>query len=889
MPKSTEPPSVKTRHRIPSLAQLALKYGTITTDQLNIVHREMQQREAEGKTGRLDRILIQKKMATPYQVNLLQLIQEFMVVKKRSEQFGEIAVNRGYATQEEVELALIRQKQLFREQKIQKMLGDLLVEFGVITEAERQIVAKEQERMEEIVIDPIEHAPKKTEETVGADTVSPSDPDTVSFEEAERDFIRLKALDTDFALRVLEKRFATVEAVEAAMTAQNEWFEKFRKLHLLGDIMVAEGVLTEKEKLAILMEQKRKDDALPSLSPISELLPSTADSNGTPPDHHNSPDDEAPSPSFLPQTAPETEPPDPADSITVHLSKSRMEAWINISKSLLADSASEKEILDVEAAEIIEKDVMAVSDPLEANEGLRAHQNPDFQPHVITLDLIKAVLAKNGITQGILSDALIQSHLDDNASFFPVALGSYTFDTKLEYLFDIHHTGIDQKSAPFKRNKTLAYIKGPPATLRMTDVMGKPIKKAPVSPGRALLRCGKGVTLSEKGDRILSAKGGTPGRSVEGRIYLFPPLNVLGDADARYGPLDSYSDIAISGILTGAYNVTAGSVRAGEIRGCTLETVGDITADLGIIDCTIITQGSVRAKYIHHCRIQAFGDVMPEHELIDSTVTVSGRFHAPKSRIIASTVSAKQGISVAGIGSDVTEPCRLFIGREDHIKMAFNLIDGQMEEIAKSVDALKKKRKALMRRSQTLFEKMVELKRLHDRAENKSKQYYKEMENEEKKQAAPSLEKTRSLIKGLEKKMGMAVASIRRYNNQKKETDAHMDKLETMIKTAKIRAEKKTFFLELDRKRLVQWAENHDPRPEISVSGRIAQGSVITGQFSTLSTMEDHRNVHISEHRKAMENDIPANPLDMDRDDSLARHDEKAFSVDLYQIRIVPS
>ena len=876
--KPSEPPKKRpSRQSIPSLSQLAIKYGTITKDQLKEAHEERQKREAKGQKIKLDAIFIEKKMATPYQINLLQLIQEFILVKKRSQQFGQIAVHKGYATQDEVDLALVRQQQLFRDSKVQKMLGDLLVEFGIITESQRQIVSEEQKRLEDISLSPLnsrnsqEDVHPPSNDTPQEDESQGTSHDAVTFNQAEQDFIKLKALDTDFALRVLEKRFASVDAVEKAMTAQNRWFDKFRKLHLLGDIMVAEGVLTKKQKLVILSEQKRLDDEIPSLSPLGKTIPATLPllSNNNSDEHvEQLAEDSAPKKDknrTPPPPSSLSAPPEPdTQGIFVHLSESRMEAWVTLPEPLRTAPSHEDDdglLEDAEKFEKIENNGLVMPPDTAKHESLGTIKNKDF--HIqeikdhdgdppddhkksISSAAIREAVKKHGVTQGILSDAFIQCHIDNNDITFPAALGTYTFSSRPEYLFDIHQSRFDGSVQPIKRNKTLAYLNENQTTLQMVDVKGNTLPKIQVSPNRALLRCGNGVVLSEKGERVLSAKGGYPALSIEEKIYLFPSLNVLGDADAKYGPLDPYTDISVSGTLTGAYKVMAGSVRASEIRGCMLEALGDITADLGIIGCTIITQGSVRAKYIHNCRIEAFGDVMPEHELIDSTLIISGRCHGPHSRIIASTITAKQGVTAAGIGSDVTEPCEISVGREDHLLGQSHQITRQMEADKKAIETLKQKKDALAQRSEKLFKKMVDLKQLHDRAQKKSDQFNRKMEKGAI-QGDDAQKKTRHLIEALNEKMSTAIASLRRYNTQKKQLDTHINKVILTLKGAKIKVEKKTFFLELDRKRLYQWADAHGPQPEIVVSGRIVQGTIITGQFSTTPLKKDYQHVQIIE------------------------------------------
>lgn len=847
---------------VPSLAELALKYGTINRDQLKDVHVFIQEKASLGETYQLGDVLILKKMATRYQINLMQIIRDFLVLKKKGEQFGQIAVQKGYATDEEVELALDRQQQLFRKSKVQKILGDLLVESGVITEKQRQIITEEQKKAEEISLEP----PPTMENPMEGPTENPMENrktrpsghpgksleepnDDIKFKEAEKEFLKIRALDTDFALKVLEKGFATLDSVEVAMAIQNECYEKFRKLHMLGDIMVSEGVLSEKQKNIILKQQKRLQAPAASnsrkRSEISEDHDATKNFNSL----------------------------ELFEDIEITISDSRMEAWIRILEPLRQDEAhikpdqlSAKNDAASDMASGRNCTLMSLVSPLSSvssisttfsdpsnssdssNSGPPSESTADIKPcTTATPGRIRAILKQNGITRGICKDAVIQSFLDLNELFFPVAMGEHLYSTVPQYEFDIHQRG---KKTPLKKNKTLASTNTRHIDIQIRDVMGKTVENLSANNKNPVLRCGKGVALSEDGTRALALQGGYPALSVDGRLYIFPVVNILGDADARFGAIDEYASINVSGILTGAYRVNAGNVKAREIRGCTLNAVGDVTTEMGIIGSTINIQGSVKARYIHNCRIEAFGDVKVEHEIIDSTLIISGACSVPQSRIIASSVSAKQGIKTAGVGSNVTEPCELKAGCEDHIVLQSLYITRQIRESENSLTKMLEKKEAAREQKEKIFNKMVDLKILHDRARTKSLRFHNELDKGTITEGTESYEKTVRLINALKEKMGSSISALRKYNKQKKELDRHLSRMESTIEIVSNRVKKKICSLEMDRNRFMQWTESQPADPEIVVLGRIVQGTKISGVFASTTLDDDFKNVKFTEKRK---------------------------------------
>ena len=126
---------------IPTLADLALKYGTISKDQ----HAHLLKLFAfkQERVGFED-LLRDEGMATAYQLELLKLIREYQIVRKSGEEFGKIAVEKGLATTIDINQALALQKNEFRKSRHKKLIGDILVENRILTVKQKNIILKEQ-------------------------------------------------------------------------------------------------------------------------------------------------------------------------------------------------------------------------------------------------------------------------------------------------------------------------------------------------------------------------------------------------------------------------------------------------------------------------------------------------------------------------------------------------------------------------------------------------------------------------------------------------------------------------------------------------------------------------------------------------------------------------
>ena len=109
----------QTEH-IPSLAQLALDYGTISTPQHAYLIRLHGLLAKDNKPADYGDLLLGQKMATRYQVELLKLILEYHIIRRKGEAFGKIAVEKGFATPADIRKALDIQKREFRKSRLKK-------------------------------------------------------------------------------------------------------------------------------------------------------------------------------------------------------------------------------------------------------------------------------------------------------------------------------------------------------------------------------------------------------------------------------------------------------------------------------------------------------------------------------------------------------------------------------------------------------------------------------------------------------------------------------------------------------------------------------------------------------------------------------------------------
>jgi hypothetical protein len=748
-------------NNIPTLASLALQYGTIDNDQyrhLTALHASQKKNQPPMDYARL---LLGQKFATRYQIGLLKLIQEYFIVKKRGEEFGKIAIERGFATQLDVQKALEFQKKEFKRARIKKLIGDILVESRVITTKQKNNILKEQrlleQRAEKIFTAKPENEPE-TISTQGGGQPLPLDDSELSA--YEKKFLRIKVLDQEFAARVTEKGLASEREVAIAQKVQEEEFEKENRLKILGDVMVTMGFITEEQKAIILKDQIRSREPTDSKKTDSK------------------------------------EPP----GLEVIISPDKIMAWVKINRHFLSQ---------------------------------------------VTVPRLKSVLIAHGITNGIYPDALLQGQLDRGNLEFMAARSDVSLKLmkakNLKFYLETNLTEGGEK----RKGDQLAKQEAIPNPLIVKDIFGNDMRQ---EGGKTLVhQCDSGTRPSQDGTGIIAAKTGVPSLSIEGKFFIHPLIHVLEDADLRYGPLEAYANLSISGVLTGAYPITAGSIKAREIRGANIESIGTIRADVGITDTIIRSQGDIHARYLHNCQIETFGNIYIENEIFDSKITVSGKIDSPGCRIISSSLYAKKGVRLAGIGSERTKSCTVAAGGEHHILELEKFIYKEIDRISKEIDSLKEKKEEQENLSKKIFQKMIELKIFHDRAKNKKQLLVTEFKKNKVQVKKTKLKNIVSLISNFEKRIERSIASLKEINTTKKLHDKKKIELENKINRLlpetnnAIKALKEKLYL------FFEWTRYQENISKIEITGEAFPGTHFSGIYASLKIESSLENFSLSE------------------------------------------
>ncbi len=746
---------------IPRIGKLALRYKTITNNQLS------ESLNIQGKLKTkipLEQIWVQKKFADAEQIDLLITIKEFIDLQEQDKAFIKIAINKGFVKKEQVEAAQKNQQIQFRKYKKIRIIGEILVDDKAISLENCNKILKAQKRK------------KITKKVIKEDVVSGN-------VDLEREFLGIRKSDEEFAKIAMRSSVATKKDLVIAFKKQINEFKKSNNIKLVGEILFDSGAIEYNQVELILKEQGR------------------------------------------------------VESIAGLRKKYLTRVTKKVDKGV-TKNAKGKESNSLNLKLIISDDNLKAY--------VRFTGEKSERP---LLDNVKKVLIENQIKFGVKkkSEILLYLRGENFNEDFLIAEGKPGYagtSSQIEYFFDTDFFTKKKDERPketpkVKRGKLLARKTPMESINNGVDVFGNP---SPPTDRR--LRNGDGTKLSENGLEIISTKTGEPRLSIDNKVYVLTKTNILEDADVRTGPFDC-CNFNISGIVTDAFPISGGELKAEEIRGATLDMIGDIVVDIGIVGAKIKTQGSVIAKYIHNSQIEAFGDVITSCEILDSNVLSSGVCRSETSKIVASSVSAKKGIYSKGIGTESSIPCMLNTGVEDHISNEVNEIEKKINFIKDKLEDLKSNKDKFAIKEINLKKKILEKRKLFDQIKvmledvNTSIEVYKDKKdkNEVRKE---SIKKNKIEINERNTK-----EHLDELTKNYKDISNNFKKASYEYITFQRESEKKVIEL-IDMKRSYQlWADKSPNLRALQIDGELISGTTISSPNTSVTTVGDYKNVKI--------------------------------------------
>jgi uncharacterized protein (DUF342 family) len=347
-------------------------------------------------------------------------------------------------------------------------------------------------------------------------------------------------------------------------------------------------------------------------------------------------------------------------------------------------------------------------------------------------DQLRDLLVARGVLHGIDEETLRRVAAGEVSAHDGVVIATGTLPTApqpgaIEYLFPTRlqasarergegridlrdHGDVPQVAAGTVIARATPPVPGEPGT----NVLGQsiPPQKAKETP----LKLGKGVELSADKLSASATVDGRPTLSITGVVSVYPEYEIKGDVDNSTGHVNFHGRVVVNGAVRAGFRVRCGELVAHEIEGAEIEAEGDVTVSGGIIRTHIRTGGALRARYLHQSTVEALGDIVIGREVVDSRIETSGKFESPECVVLASRISAKNGIQAREIGSETATPCHLIGGVDERVQNEGARLQAAIEEQTNAAAAIEKRMAAIAARNQAIAAEIGPLAQLQDRA-----------------------------------------------------------------------------------------------------------------------------------------------------------------------------
>ncbi|MBU0994805.1 MAG: DUF342 domain-containing protein [Proteobacteria bacterium] len=873
---------------LPLVGLIAVDKNIITRKQLEEILAEKKQAEQQGQFKYFEDILVEKGIITTDTLSKLLKV----TIRKLDKKFAEAVLKSGFATKADIEKALHSQSDEYKSNKV-RLLCEILIEGDVISEKEIDLVFSESqgfkkgqlEKMAKKAMDsgsvPVEKSDKsrsEPDETAQIESVSLSPDDihpqgdeekstekmedvlqaspvskeetpreldrdkiigelavtyqmisqdqldaliaeqtehklkgnNVSLEEllvekeclsktgisqllSKRSFLEIRDMELVFGKEVAKRGLATKDEIKSALIRQAKVYEQSAKVVLIGDILVESQIITEHDRDNILAGQNR-------------IKPSPSDDDTQESDMSSDADDDM----YLN---------DPEISISV--SQDSLSAHVAISRDLNRD-------IDASLDEWVED--------------------------------IKQKVTDQGIYYGIISDSLIAGCLKSavlKKKSFKVASGdppekgkagkiTYHFETDYRKAGVLNDKGFidfkDRGDIPFvKAGELLAELSPTVQGKSGYDIYGRKMEVPELED--VVFHCGTGVELSENELKVFAAIDGMPNLSLKDEISVLPELVIKGDVNYETGHIDFKGNVVVEGTVCEGFKVHAVNLTAKEIIGGEIDITGDVNVSAGIIDAYVKSEGDIQAMYMYNTKVEAFGDLMIQKEIMGSKVMLSGMCKNERCKIITSQISARKGFQVAQVGTDVSEPCKLRTGVNDHLDHIIGKIKDVIKEKKSVLEAIQNEIEKHEKQHQDGHEKLTENTLTRDNIAKAREKALKEIE----KLKANGEDDYAAIV---EAQIPKAEAALTSVSEEIKKNIARQNQAGELLAANRAKAEDVMAAIEKLNEEIriisnkVDQAENN---PMVKVSGQISAKTIIMGMKSSLILQDDVRNVHINE------------------------------------------
>ncbi len=871
----------------PLIGKIALEKGLINEKQLKeawAIKRKLA--EEHDKRLSIADILFKKKIISEDVMKRLKIA----ATRQQDKEFGIIAARDHSVSEEDIDKALSKQAEIFKNTGECVLIGNILTDKKLLTREQVDKMLSEQNRSEELLPNKIPAEPElksepepKTgpepksksgpEEAIKETKASPqpslADKSTVEDQKAtkqeniapviekkpgssvegikDKRFFQIRELDKQFGKIAISKNFSTKDEVAIALKEQLKAYQDTDQKKFLGKILIEKGVLTNEQFTTIMFEQKRFDFVNKKFGEIAieKGFVRNRDIEKALEEQKN---------------------------ILIKTGEKKLIGEILVSQGAMSEEQC-KEITVEQTGESIKKSDEGDTQKVKikncdfeltvSKDALSAFLKRDASmPDTLSASDIKKFLLERKIAFGIVDDTLIDGFLKHEtlkgkrfkvAEGKPVKLGR---KGRIKYFFDTEHLkagavnedgNIDYKDrgeiphvpAGELLAEKISFIEGE----KGIDIYGIPIDIPVIKDVK--LKNGQGTEISDDNLKVFAKIEGQPSLAFGGKISVLSDLVIKGDVGLKTGHVEFDGKVKVIGTIQSNFKVKAGSVTAKEIEEAEIITTGDVNVSGGINGATIRAGGNVFAKYITKATIFSFGDVEAQKEIIDSKIENSGTVLVRKGKIISSEIISRKGVEAMDIGTEMSTPCQLKIGVDTHVEKEIKEKEMEITAIENEQNKLIEKVEALKEEEENINIQIAEQAQIQDRSMIKQRSLKEQMDTLKKEGKKEQLADITKSYQELEKNAADADSSINDLFARQDEISDTQANFSGQMKQFDYRVNE----LRDEKEAILKWSREDKTIPAVKAKGSVYEGCSIFGPNALITLEKTYKNIHIKELR----------------------------------------
>lgn len=791
------------------LCKLALHYGLITEKRLKVVLAEYARLIQSGNQITVDALLITHGGLTGDNYKLLKSIRENWDLRQADKRFAAEAVEKGFISKEKSKEALDHQAKFFHKTRTYRLLCDILMESGDLSPDQCDDILKGKQSpkthpepvitpMPQVDVPKVTNTPKTSPAVTTVPDVTPA---------------RAMPPAAPIIPEKKEPPPAPVQSAEPVVEIKTQSPEKKNAAENKADIAPPPQPSPDQPVIA---------------DPASPIIP-------------------GPRPEPRKKSDPPAQPTGPAQ-----VKDAQTTADVPFNEPVHTLNAGDR-IVPIQGLELI----------LSLDGLLATLKVPDgVDPSSVPVNVIKATLIEEDIVYGIAEDSLIRGFLNSKVfreKPFTIAEGirprpgkpgniRYFFDTNYLKIGAINETG----NIDFKNRGEIPYVEKGTLLAEITpaipgkdgrDIYGRDI---PVPDIRDVtLRCESGTELSENKTKVFASVSGQPKLNFGDRIQVLSELTIPGDVGFETGHIEFEGNIIIKGTVQPDFTVKGANITANEVVGATIIARGDLVIKNGVTNSILTVEGNVQAKFIHKCTINAYGNVVSDKEIIDCQIENSGACLVERGKIISSSIASKLGVTAKEIGTEMSSPCHIRIGVDDHIAREVDIIDEHILTYKVSMADMEQALEDLLEKERDIQQQITTAAHVQDRSQLEQNGLRKTLERLGQQCPPEKIKEIEQQIAHLAEQAKQADESINKNFDKQDEIFEERDRLKASI----ARCKDSILDLENQKKDKIAWAHKITGAAYVKTTGAVYTGTLIGGVHCTKKFKETMRCVRMHESR----------------------------------------